>query len=77
MMHLSDLHSVVCQIVMNNEGQVLKSCEEAEHFAVIVKELFLRDNSTASKSLLQELLHLGILLGGDLHLRLLEAVCGN
>lgn len=72
--HFSDLDGIVSQVVVDNEGQVVALDEETEHSAVVVEELLLGGHSASAQSLLQELLHLSVLLGGDLDLRLGEGV---
>ena len=41
MVHFSNFHSVVCQVVVHNVGQVIALSVESKHFPVIVQELFL------------------------------------
>ena len=62
-MYFSDLHRVIGEEVVPLELQVAAIRVESEHFPVVVKELFLRGNVTATKLLLQELQELWVLLG--------------
>jgi hypothetical protein len=54
-MNFSDLDSVVSKEVVPHELKILAPGEEAQHFSVIIKELFLGRNSSSSEFLLQEL----------------------
>ena len=48
---------------MNDVGSAFKLGVELEHFPVILEELFLRVDLSASKFFLQVLLHLSVFLG--------------
>lgn len=61
-MNFSDLNCVVSKEVMPLELEVSTSGVESQYHSVIVKELFLRLNSSTTKLLLQELEELWVLL---------------
>lgn len=48
MVDLSDLDCVICEVVVDYVGQLVGEGEESEDSAVVVKELLLRGNLTAS-----------------------------
>jgi hypothetical protein len=60
-MHLSDVHSVVSEVVVNDVGFSNARYVESEHFSVIVKELLLRSNFSSSQFVLKEVHHLLVL----------------
>lgn len=66
-MNFTNLDSVVSEVVLDDEGQILRSAEEAEDFAVIVKELLLAGDLTTTKSLLHVLFHIVIAWAGYLN----------
>lgn len=65
-MNLADLDCVVCQVVVDNEWEVLAVREETENAAIVVEELLLGGNLAATKGFLEELLHLWVSLWWDL-----------
>ncbi len=60
MVDLSDLDRVVSQVVMDDKRQIVALREESEDFAIVVQELLLRNDSSASKRLFEELFHLSV-----------------
>ena len=72
--NFSDLNSVISQVVVDNEGQVFGSSEEAEDLSVVVQELLLGGDFTATEGLFEELLHLTVTLGGNSVLRLAKGI---
>jgi hypothetical protein len=55
---------------------LIASCEESEHFPVVVQELLLRLNLATSEFLLEEFKELLVLLDWLWLLRLVEAISG-
>ncbi len=74
MMNFANFNSVISQVIMNYEGQVLSFGEEAQHLAIVVEELLLRSNASTAKGLLQELLQVGVLLLWDFFLGISERI---
>lgn len=64
-MNFSDLDSIISKEVMPLELEVTTSGVESQNHSVIIKELFLRLNSSTAKFLLQELKELWVLLWWD------------
>ena len=58
----TDFESIIGQVVVHDVWQVLAFCEESQYLAIVVKELFLCGNLTATELLLEELKELGVLL---------------
>jgi hypothetical protein len=75
--NLTDLNGIVSQVVVDNVGEVVVLAEEAEDLSVVVKELLLGGDLTATESLLKELLKVTVSLGGGLDLGLGEVVLGR
>lgn len=74
---LADLNSVISQVVVNNKLEAFRLTVESKHLSVIVKELLLRGNLTASKFLFEVLFHLVVFLGRNWDLRFLERINGS
>jgi len=55
-MYLTNFNRVVSKEVVHNERKVLASGEEAQNLAVLVEELLLAGNLTATKLFLHEFL---------------------
>ena len=64
-MNFSDLNSVVSKEVVPLKLKVTTESVESQYLSIIVKELFLRLNSTTTKFFLQELKELWVLLWWD------------
>lgn len=65
-MNFTDLNSVISQVVLEDERKIFRLAEEAEHFAVVIKELLLASNFATAKGLLHVLLHLVVTWAGNL-----------
>ena len=74
---LTDLESVISQVVVDSVGEIVTSGEVTEHLAVFVQELLLRHNFAATKLLLHEVTHLWVINLGPWDLRLGEVVHGG
>jgi len=75
-MALTDLESVIGQVVVHDVGQVVAACEETQDAAIIVQELLLGLNLATTETLLHEVSHLGVVDSRLGDLRLLEVVSG-
>jgi len=71
---LTNLESVVSQVVVHDVGQVLTACEEAKDAAIVVQELLLGLDFAATKALFHEVTHLRIVDARFGDLGLLEVV---
>ena len=69
MMNFTNLDGVIGHVVVDYIGQVVALGKEAKNNAVFVQELLLGGNLAASKSLLEELLHLRVPLWWNLDQR--------
>lgn len=49
MMHFSDLACIICQVVVNDERDLIVACEESENLAIVVKELLFRGHSATTQ----------------------------
>ena len=74
---LTDLESVISQVVVDSVGEIVTSGEVTEHLAVFVQELLLGHNFAATKLLLHEVTHLWVINLGLWDLRLGEVVHGG
>ena len=74
---LTDLESVISQVVVDSVGEIVTSGEVTEHLAVFVQELLLGHNFAATKLLLHEVTHLWVINLGPWDLRLGEVVHGG
>ena len=75
-MVLTDLESVIGQIVVHGVGQVVASAEEAEDVPVEVEELLLRVDLATTELLLHKVLHLWVVLARHWLLGNLEVILG-
>ena len=73
-MALTDLESVIGEVVVHDVGQVVAACEETQDAAIIVQELLLGLNLATTETLLHEVSHLGVVDSRLGDLRLLEVV---
>ena len=73
---LADLESVIGQVVVHDVREILAFCEESQHLAIVIEELLLGGNLTATELLLEELEQLRVLLHGNGLLALLKVVLG-
>jgi len=73
---LTDLESIVTQVVVHDERKIFTLGEEAQDLAVMVQELLLAVNFTTTKLLLKELEEFRVLLLRLRLLGLLEVVSG-
>ena len=75
--HFSNFNRIICQEVVNDEGQLVKAGIETKHSSVVIKELLLALHSATTKGLFHVLFEAWIseFLLGDL--LLCEAVVGN
>lgn len=64
----TDFDSIVGQVVMYHEWEVVALCEEAKYAAIVIQELLLGSNFATTKGLLEELLHLRVSLWWNLNL---------
>jgi len=64
-MDLADLYCVISKEILPDELKIITFCEESQHFSVVVKELFLRWNSSSSKFFLEEFKKFWVLLWWD------------
>jgi len=62
---LTDLDGVIGKEVLPDELIIVALGEEPQHFSVVVKELFLRWNSSTAELLLEELKEFWVLLWWD------------
>ena len=62
----TDLDSVIGQVVVDDEWEVVTAGEESENATVVVQELLLGGNFAATEGFLEELLHLRVSLGCNL-----------
>ena len=60
--NFTDLESIVSQVVVDNEGEVIAPSEEAKDLTVVIQELLLRFNFAATEAFLHVVSHLGVLL---------------
>jgi len=74
---LTDLKSVISQVVVDSVGEIVTSGEVAEHLAVFVQELLLGHNFAATHLLLHVVTHLWVINLGPWDLRLGEVVHGG
>ena len=74
---LTNLKSVISQVVVDSVGEIITLGEEAEHLAVFVKELLLRLNFAATEALLHEVTHFWVINLGYRDLRLGKVVEGG
>ena len=74
---LTNLKSVVSQVVVDSVGEIITLGEEAEHLAVFVQELLLGLNFAATEALLHEVTHLWVINFGLRDLRLGKVVEGG
>ena len=74
---LTDLESVISQVVVDSVGEIVTSGEVTENLAVFVQELLLGHNFAATKLLLHEVTHLWVINLGLGDLRLGEVVHGG
>lgn len=58
--YLSDLESIICEVVVNDEGESVPAGIESEDLAVAVEELLLRRDATATEGLFHELLQFSV-----------------
>ena len=58
MMNFTDLNGVIGQVVMDDERKAVTLCKEAEDLSVVVQELLLGSNFSATEGLFEELFHL-------------------
>ena len=68
MVDLTDLEGIISKVVVDDVLEVIALAEEAEHLTVVVKELLLGLDLASAEGLLEELLHLSVLLWWDLDL---------
>ena len=73
---LTDLESVIGQIVVHGVGQVVASAEETEDVSVEVEELLLRVDLATTELLLHKVLHLWVVLARHWLLGDLEVILG-
>ena len=64
-MNLTDLDGVISQEVLPDELKVIAFAEESQYFSVIIKELFLRWNSSTTEFLLEEFKEFWVFLWWD------------
>ena len=74
---LTDFKCVISEIVVNHVIQVISRGEEAQHAAIVVKELLLGHNFATTEALLHKVSHLGVSLRSNRPLRHLEVVIGR
>lgn len=69
MVHLANFEGVIGQVVVDGVLELITLTEEAEDLTIVVEELLLTGNLATTEGLLEELLHLAVLLWWDLDLR--------
>ena len=74
---LTNLKSVISQVVVDSVGEIITLGEEAEHLAVFVEELLLGLNFAATEALLHEVTHFWVINLGYRDLRLSKVVEGG
>ena len=74
MVNFADFDGVVSKVVVHDEGQILAARVEAQDLAVIVQELLLGRDLSASKTLFEEFLHFSVSLGRNFFLRCFKVV---
>jgi len=72
--HLTDLDSVIGQVVVDDVWEVVGAGEEPENTSIVIEELLLGGNFAATEGLLEELLHLWVSLGWNLDQGLGEVI---
>ena len=58
---VTDLESIIGQVVVDDVGEVVTAGEETENLAIVIEELLLGGNFAATEGLLHEVSHLGVL----------------
>ena len=76
-MDLTDLNSVISQVVLYDKRKIFRLAEEAEHFTIVIKELLLASNFTTAEGLFHVLLHLVVTWTGNLNRGLSECIRGD
>ena len=74
---LTNLKSVISQVIVDSVGEIITLGEEAEHLAVFVQELLLGLNFAATEALLHEVTHFWVINFGLRDLRLGKVVEGG
>ena len=77
MVNFSDFNSVISEEVVNDEGELVKSCKETEDSAVVVKELLLALHSATTERFFHVLLEAGVTDNGLGDLLISETVDWN